>query len=650
MINVHTKSQSLVRAIRTSRFSRYAIYTLIFFIIVVYIIFKISHNSISQEREERQFFELEAMRSEVSDEISTVSIDLLYYANSELAVKTLTSGDDTAKSYLISIMNNISLLQRYYDQIRLLDRNGNEVIRINQHDDDGPNPVSIDKLQNKSDRYYFERASSLSAGDIYISKFDLNIEYGSIQFPIKPMIRFATPIYSDENAFIGVGVINYLGSRILDIVTALNTHQDDQVLLVNSKGHYLLGRHPEYEWSFMFPEKESFTLANDQPELWQRMMADRKGKLVSNDGEYYFTKVNYNSSLMPHYATDDALYIIMYVPKATILAQDSLVTQGLLIGLALIIPIVYFLVYKLSSSLDEQDRLIYRLNFEASHDGLTGLYNRPAIYEFLQKQICLSQRRQSPLSVGFIDVNNLKEINDTLGHEEGDRLIKGIAVAINQSIRESDYAARLGGDEFLIAFIDCDEESAHISMQRIQSQFRRLGLKESKEWSMSYGCSQMVGEHDSADSMIERADINMYKNKAKLKQKDKNVDVKVDKKDLIKIRSHSMDLNSEQVCVHSLNAEGIILDVSPGWLVLTGYTREDVINHHFAEFLEPKSQQHVHKNFPRIKGFGYVNNATLTLLCKDMSKLSVTLNGTSQYDDKGQFLKTFCEIKPISKI
>lgn len=647
MINVNHNIPLLARIPHTSRFLRYSIYTLIFLSVVAYTIFKISHNRISQEREERQFFELALMRSEVSDEISTVSMDLLYFANSNLAVTTLTSDNDAAKSYLLSLMHNISVLQRHYDQIRLLDRDGNEVIRINQSEDATPSHVPDEKLQNKSDRYYFKRASSLTAGDIYISQFDLNVEYGAVELPIKPMLRFATPIYSNDSVFIGVGVINYLGSRVLEIVTTLNTHHDDHVYLVNGRGHYLLGQSPEREWSFMFPEQAQFTLAHEQPQLWQKMMADRKGKLVANDGEYYFTRVEYNNNAMPQHATDDALYIVMHVPQSTIQLQDGVVFQGLLIGFALIIPLVYVLVYKLSHSLDEQDRLIYKLNFEASHDGLTGLFNRPAIYEFLQKQIRLSQRRQSPISVGYLDVNNLKEINDTYGHEEGDQLIKGVAVAIIQSIRESDYAARLGGDEFLIVFIDCDEASANVSMQRIQNKYRVLGLKISREWSMSYGCSQMLGVNDSADAMIERADINMYAQKAKLKQYQTNVDLKVDKKDLINIRSHCMDLNSESVPVHSLNEAGCIIDISPGWLMLMGYSREEVIGHHFTEFLAPESQQHVLKNFPRVKGFGYINNAKLTFVCKDESKVEVTLNGTSKYDSDGQFMKTFCEITRI---
>ena len=86
-----------------------------------------------------------------------------------------------------------------YDQIRLIAINGEEVIRINNHEG---NSIIVDAeyLQNKAQRYYFWEALQLNRNEIYISPFDLNVEHDKIQIPIKPVIRFATPVFDSNGA------------------------------------------------------------------------------------------------------------------------------------------------------------------------------------------------------------------------------------------------------------------------------------------------------------------------------------------------------------------------------------------------------------------------------------------------------------------
>ena len=81
-----------------------------------------------------------------------------------------------------------------YDQIRFLDQSGMEVVRVN-YNKGLPNIVPKDKLQNKAGRYYFKDAYRLKKGKIFVSPLDLNIEGGKIETPLKPMIRFGTPVY-----------------------------------------------------------------------------------------------------------------------------------------------------------------------------------------------------------------------------------------------------------------------------------------------------------------------------------------------------------------------------------------------------------------------------------------------------------------------
>lgn len=112
-------------------------------------------------------------------------------------------------------------------------------------------------------------------------------------------------------------------------------------------------------------------------------------------------------------------------------------------------------------------------------------------------------------------------------------------------------------------------------------------------------------------------------------------------------RHHAMDLNSLSEMVQSLDKDGHIIDVSPKWLEETGYQREEVVGHHFKDFLSEDSLPKVVKNFPHLKDYGFVDNVPLRVRRKDNVVEEVVLNGTSRYDDNGEFVQTFCELRTL---
>jgi diguanylate cyclase (GGDEF)-like protein len=518
MITSFETKATLVRAKRRRSFL-YMFLLLIFLTIVLMFIYTRAKINIINTREIEQYEELEQMYTKINEELNFAGADLIYYAHSDLAIATLEDKDQMAKKYLTSLMFNISDLYKRYDQIRLFDTDGNEIIRLDQMVDFSLKKISQDKLQNKKQRDYFQKAKTLSEGEIYVSKFDLNQEFGEVELPIKPMIRFITPVFSKKGEEIGVGIINYNGERILKIINELNIHKGEEVYLINDDGYYLKADNPEKEWGFMFPEKDHFRFSTEHPDVWDKMLKYEGQKVINESSEYYFRSFHLSPVSIGHVISSEDLYLVMHVPKSVIRAELENLVKALVLGFVLIVPMLFFLAYKLAYSQVEQAWLIKKLNFKAHHDALTGLYNRAAIVGYLDKNINLSRRRKSPLAVAFIDINDLKKMNDLYGHEAGDALIKGAASAINLSIRSSDYAARLGGDEFLIAFMDCDKESADITMERIQETYGELGRIVGKEWSLSYGCSELLGKYDDVDSLIERADNAMYKHKKKMKQK-----------------------------------------------------------------------------------------------------------------------------------
>jgi len=116
------------------------------------------------------------------------------------------------------------------------------------------------------------------------------------------------------------------------------------------------------------------------------------------------------------------------------------------------------------------------------------------------------------------------------------------------------------------------------------------------------------------------------------------------KLDYINTRTHSMDLSNSDKMVHSLDLSGTIIDVSPGWLKVFGYKKDEVIGRHFVEFLDMESLNRVQNNFPCLKDYGFVDNVSLSIVCKNEDVINVYLNGTSKYSDNGKFERTFCEM------
>ncbi|GAB6052168.1 hypothetical protein JCM17960_09880 [Magnetospira thiophila] len=157
-----------------------------------------------------------------------------------------------------------------YDQIRLLDLSGQERARVDYRAGSSE-IIPPETLQDKSHRPYFQEAVKLSAGQIYTSVFDLNQEHRRIELPLKPMIRFAQPLFDAEGRKVGVLVLNYLGRRILDELRHASTTFPGQALLTNAQGFYMLGPNREDEWGFMFADGADLTLAKQSPALWQQL-------------------------------------------------------------------------------------------------------------------------------------------------------------------------------------------------------------------------------------------------------------------------------------------------------------------------------------------------------------------------------------------
>lgn len=145
-------------------------------------------------------------------------------------------------------------------------------------------------------------------------------------------------------------------------------------------------------------------------------------------------------------------------------------------------------------------------------DDLTGLYNRRAWEEFLEKEEERCKRYGHPAAIFFIDINDLKQVNDSLGHSAGDHLIQCAANVLVNTVRSNDIIARLGGDEFVILSMENNSVGAEILLKRILDAFCEVDI------SIAIGFSMRVPNKGLLFA-AEQADKKMYMHKKKLKSK-----------------------------------------------------------------------------------------------------------------------------------
>lgn len=155
-------------------------------------------------------------------------------------------------------------------------------------------------------------------------------------------------------------------------------------------------------------------------------------------------------------------------------------------------------------------------------DQLTGLYNRRGFLTLAEQQLKFSERNQSDMLLFFADLDGMKWINDTLGHEEGDRALIDVAGILKETFRSSDIIARMGGDEFAILAIDTTGIYPEVMMTRLQNQIDTHNNEGTRRYkiSISMGTAYYDPENPcSFDELMSRADQLMYEQKKNKKSR-----------------------------------------------------------------------------------------------------------------------------------
>lgn len=208
------------------------------------------------------------------------------------------------------------------------------------------------------------------------------------------------------------------------------------------------------------------------------------------------------------------LFILGYILFAisSIDAGNNIVT--FVVSLILLGGSVFvFLVTKMSLlSIQDVNRIAALERHHALHDGLTNLPNRMLLYERVNYALTIAKRSSSSMVVLIMDLNQFKEVNDTLGHHCGDCLLQQVAPRLKHVVRESDTVARLGGDEFSIVLQNTDQEGAILICNKILHALEKPFSVEghSLKAAMSIGIAKYPDDGVDCETLMQRADVAMY--------------------------------------------------------------------------------------------------------------------------------------------
>lgn len=152
-----------------------------------------------------------------------------------------------------------------------------------------------------------------------------------------------------------------------------------------------------------------------------------------------------------------------------------------------------------------------QIHYQATHDALTGLANYRRFIDTLDREVQRAERSHHAFTVLLLDMDELKRINDRLGHLAGNRALKRLATLLKEQCRGTDLAARYGGDEFAVVLIDSDRGMAEQVARRIESSLRKD--QEDPQLRVSIGIGVYPEDGRSSQELLEAADQRLYKRK-----------------------------------------------------------------------------------------------------------------------------------------
>ncbi len=236
---------------------------------------------------------------------------------------------------------------------------------------------------------------------------------------------------------------------------------------------------------------------------------DRLSEMTSDTGAYHTKIEGYSLKIgQTDNITELSLILNDIMQDTRIIQASSMRSHEELISTRQQAQIAEDRVKQLEQELEHVSELV-------REDQLTGALNRRGLDDVLDREIKRAERQQTPVSVALLDIDNFKQLNDSLGHQAGDEALIHLTQVVKNALRPTDEVARYGGEEFLIILIDTSLEEAMATITRLQRELTKsLFLHNNQRQLITFSAGVALhASGDDAESTIGRADGAMYKAK-----------------------------------------------------------------------------------------------------------------------------------------
>ena len=272
--------------------------------------------------------ESDSFKNEVNSQVSNV----LYLADILQRIREFIPSDEALfTSTIEGVMADFTRENGVYDQVRLLDNNGMEIARINWVNGK-THVVPADELQDKSDRYFYQESLGLKTNQVYISKFDLNMEYSGIELPIKPVYRLITPVDLTNGKRLGFVVVNILGQPVLNHILGAEELVHGSLYLINEEGDWIIAPPGATAWGFMYGDSVvNSNISQTYSGIWQKYHGEDLFQGFSTKGFFTFNVIDPLNQYMVmnnpelNGISHEKWILVSYIPLSLLFSEAALV-------------------------------------------------------------------------------------------------------------------------------------------------------------------------------------------------------------------------------------------------------------------------------------------------------------------------------------
>ncbi|QJB54987.1 diguanylate cyclase [Pseudodesulfovibrio sp. zrk46] len=405
-------------------------------------------------------------KSVIEDSLNSIGDDLEYLSSMD-STRQFISGQDGLEAVEADLFA-FSKAKGVYDQIRLFNAEGMELVRVN-NDGGIPYIVPDNRLQSKKSRYYFRDTMDLDLGDVYVSPMDLNVENGQVEVPYKPVIRFGVSLFNKSGRPVGALILNYKADGLLGMLRKTGNVTEGQTMLLNNQGYWLLAPDAEDQWGFMFEGKKNLRFSVRHPAHWARIHASDSGQITTANEVYTFATIyplhtrfrtSFGSS-SPDESRDGLFPANQYFWKLVSYVPDVR-TQGYSSGMMFKIFIIGAGLFALSGTIAWILSLVWarrrkELGFafeDEMSSPLTGMTGKNRFRDTLELVYSLAEKRGRSLAVISVTLENLLELADVHGDNAADELLDLVGDRLTEVFMDADMISRTAFAHFAILFAE----------------------------------------------------------------------------------------------------------------------------------------------------------------------------------------------------